>query len=71
MEKNTAPKLIDQICRLNRCSEPARFNYVIEGHPNGDSAASYCGQHINERAGMWTESPKPYKITITGPIGAK
>lgn len=66
--KNAAPKLIDAICRIRRCDEAARYNYVVNGHPNGDVAASYCAEHIRERGGHWDDSPAPYSITITGPL---
>ena len=66
--KAAAPKLIDAICHIRRCSEPARYNYVTTGHPNGDMAASYCHEHTTFTAGHWDESPTPYGITITGPI---
>lgn len=69
-KKKAASNLIDAICHIRRCEEPARYNYVIEGHPNGDIAASYCNGHIRERGGHWDESPTPYSITITGPLVA-
>lgn len=71
MKKNTASQLIDQICRIKRCDEPARYNFVIVGHPNGDVACSYCWEHARSSAGVghWDESPTPYSITITGPFG--
>lgn len=68
MKKNSASQLIDQICRIKRCDEPARYNYVIVGHPNGDVACSYCHEHYPTH-GHWDESPTPYSITITGPFG--
>lgn len=67
--KTATPRLIDATCRIRRCEEPARYNYVVNGHPNGDIAASYCNGHIRARGGHWDESPAPYSITITGPIG--
>jgi len=68
-KKSARPKLIDAICRIRHCTELARYNYVLNGHPNGDIAASYCREHIRERGRHWDESPVPYSITITGPIG--
>jgi hypothetical protein len=64
-------KLIDQTCRINRCDEAARYNLVMSGHPNGDYAASYCAEHVKQKAGHWDESPTPYSITVTGPYGGK
>ena len=73
MSKTQAPKLINQICTIRRCEEAARYNFVIVGHPNGDVACSYCTTHARECAGVghWDESPRPYSITVTGPIGEK
>lgn len=71
--KPAAPTLINHVCRINRCHEPARYNFVIVGHPNGDVACSYCWEHAKQSGGIghWDESPTPYTITITGPIAAR
>jgi hypothetical protein len=61
-------KLINAICRIRHCDYPARYNYVTTGHPNGDTAVSYCDFHATVTQGHWDESPVPYSITITGPI---
>jgi len=66
--KITAPKLIEAICHIRRCEEPARYNFVITGHPNGDVACSYCHNCMTFTPGHWDDSPTPYSITITGPI---
>lgn len=68
-KKTTAPKLLNEVCAIRRCDEAARYNFVTTGHPNGDVAASYCNEH-HQHAGHWDDSPTPYRITITGPIGA-
>jgi hypothetical protein len=68
-DKPATPKLINEVCHIRRCEEPARYNFVTTGHPNGDIAASYCHEH-HQHAGHWDDSPVPYSITITGPIGA-
>lgn len=64
----TPPRLIEAICHIGRCSEPARYNYVISGHPNGDIAVSYCHDHTTFAPGHWDDSPEAYTITITGPL---
>lgn len=63
--------LIDQTCRIKRCDKPARYNFVVAGHPNGDIRASYCDFHITVAPGHWDDSPVPYSITVTGPYGGK
>lgn len=63
------PRLIDCTCRIRHCDADARYNLVMAGHPNVDIAASYCAKHIQEKWGHWDESPAPYSITVTGPIG--
>lgn len=64
----TIPELINATCAIQRCNEPARYNFIITGHPNGDVAKSYCHNHMTFTPGHWDESPAPYSITITGPI---
>ena len=66
--KSPAPQLIDATCAIRRCDEPARYNFVIAGHPNGDVARSYCHNCMTFTSGHWDDSPTPYSITITGPI---
>lgn len=67
-QNTQTPSLIEQVCRIKRCSAPARYNFVTTGHPNGDIAASYCHNHVTFTPGHWDESPTPYSITITGPL---
>ena len=66
--RTEAPKLITAGCAIRRCDQPARYNFVIQGHPNGDVTLSYCHNHTTFAPGHWDDSPIPYSITITGPI---
>lgn len=68
MENNS---LINPVCTIRYCDAPARYNFVIVGHPNGDVACSYCWEHARESAGIghWDASPRAYSITVTGPFG--
>lgn len=62
--------LLNNVCQIRWCAQPARYNVEVIGHPNGDVAAAYCHKHAEERGGgMWDESPRPYTKRITGPFG--
>jgi hypothetical protein len=68
-KKNTASKLLNEVCAIRRCDEAARYNFETQGHPNGDVAVAYCHNHSTMTPGHWDESPTPYSITVTGPFG--
>ena len=57
------------LCRIRRCTAPARWILTIAGHPNGDPVPSaYCHEHASERSKLlWDESPRPYKLQAEGP----
>lgn len=57
------------ICRIRRCTAPARWILIIAGHPNGDPPpCAYCHEHAQERSKLlWDESPRPYRTQADGP----
>jgi hypothetical protein len=57
------------ICRIRRCTAPARWIVTVTGHPNGSPPPSaYCHEHAEERSKLlWDESPRPYSSRAEGP----
>lgn len=57
-------------CQIHDCLKPASWEIKTTGHPNTDGVLIelYCASHWKSGVAPWPESPKQYKIEITGPL---
>ena len=58
-----------KVCAIKRCQDQARWTVSIVGHPNatGPVVADYCTPHAQADT-LWEDSPRPYTVTVTGPL---